>query len=65
MSLKEILGNETAKFILQALIKYGPDTARQLIAIFKKDAITDEDWEKVFVAAETKSYDDYINNAKL
>lgn len=64
MSLKELLGNETAKFILQALIKYGPATARELLAIFKKQEIKDEDWEKVFLAAETKSYDDYMNAAK-
>jgi len=60
MKLSELLKDETAKFILQALIKYGPGTARELLAIFKKDVITDEDWEKVFLAAETKSYDDYV-----
>lgn len=51
------------QFIIEALIKYGPGLARELVAIFQKQDPTPADWDKVFLAAE-KSYEDYINEAK-
>jgi hypothetical protein len=50
---------ETAIIIGQALIKYGPEVARQLVALFGQKEVTLTDWEKVFSLAE-KSYDDYV-----
>jgi hypothetical protein len=50
---------ETAIIIAQALIKYGPEVARQLAILFGQKEVTLADWEKVFVLAE-KSYDDYV-----
>ena len=50
---------EMALLIAQLLLKYGPDVARGVSDIFKKDAPTAEDWEKVFKMAE-KSYEEYV-----
>lgn len=47
-----------AALILQALITYGPTVARSLNELFKKETITPEDWDKIFVLIE-KSYEDY------
>ena len=50
---------ETIIIIGQALIKYGPEVARQITVLFGKKEVTLEDWEAVFKTAE-KSYDDYV-----
>jgi hypothetical protein len=51
-------GLQIALLIGQALVKYGPATARAMAAIFAKPDPTVADWENVFAPAE-KSYDDY------
>lgn len=56
--------NPTTQFIVEALIKYGPGLAKELVAIFQKADPTPDDWDKVFATALNKSYDDYVNEAK-
>ena len=51
--------NTTAILIVQSLIKYGPEVARAIAAIFQKSDPTPAEWEAVFKLAE-KSYDDYV-----
>jgi hypothetical protein len=46
-------------FILEALLKYGPTVAREIVALFQKNPPTISDWEQIFAACE-KSYDDYV-----
>lgn len=48
--------------ILEFLLKYGPAFAREVVAILKKEPVTDQDWENLFAKA-TKSYDSYIEDA--
>lgn len=38
--------------IAMALVKYGPELARALVALFQKTAPTAADWEVVFALAE-------------
>lgn len=49
---------DIAIIIGTALIKYGPDIAKEIAAILHKDAPTLADWEAVF--SKVKSYDDYV-----
>lgn len=48
------------EIIAFALLKYGPEMARSLIAIFQKQEVTPADWESVFALARTP-YQWYIN----
>ena len=50
---------DIAILIGQALIKYGPSLARELMLLFSKKEITNEDWNKIFELSE-KSYNDYV-----
>ena len=50
---------EVAILIAQALLKYGPVLARELVLLFSKETFTLEDWETVFKVS-TKSYEDYV-----
>ena len=49
----------TITLIARALLRYGPEVARQLAILFGKKDVTLADWELVFAPAE-KSYDDYV-----
>ena len=55
--------SQTTIFIIEALLKYGPGLARQLVKIFSRqtDPTLDE-WEALFVAAD-KPYADYISGS--
>lgn len=52
------MSTELIILITQALLRYGPEAARELVTLFSKPAPTLADWELVFAKAE-KSYDDY------
>lgn len=52
--------NPAALIIAEALVKYGPTVAREISAIFRTEAPTDEQWDRVFKLAE-KPYESYIN----
>ena len=45
--------NPTTLLIVQALLKYGPSLARELVLLFQKSAPTAADWEVIFKIAET------------
>jgi hypothetical protein len=48
-----------ATLILEALLRYGPEFARQLVTLFSKTTPPNAaEWEVLFKLAE-KSYDDY------
>lgn len=47
--------------IFQALLTYGPDAARELRNLFSKQTIDPADWDKVFLLAKTKRYEDYTH----
>lgn len=49
---------DIAIIIGTALIKYGPDIAKEIATILHKDAPTLDDWNAVF--AKVKTYDDYV-----
>ena len=53
------IGTAVAALILEAFVKYGPAVGRAITDLFKKEVITDDDWNKVFDLAE-KSYESYI-----
>lgn len=50
---------EIALLIGQALMKYGPDVARQIQLLFTKTNPTAADWEAVFALSE-KTYDQFV-----
>jgi hypothetical protein len=51
--------HEIAILVLRVLLVYGPAAARAVADIFKKETISDADWEKIWAVTE-KSYDDYV-----
>ena len=52
--------SQTTLFIIEALLRYGPGLARELVKIFSRQTDpTLEEWEQIFVIAQ-KSYDEYI-----
>lgn len=51
----------TVLLIVQSLLKYGPDVAREIAVIFSNPSPSLADWEKVFSIAD-KSYDSYISS---
>ena len=53
-----------ALLIAQMLIQYGPQAARELVALFKLQDPSVEDWEKVFALCD-KTYFDYVTASKL
>lgn len=53
------MNQETALIIAGLLLKYGPELARQVAALFAKKDITLADWEKVFALAET-TFETYV-----
>ncbi len=55
---------ELAIIIAQLLLKYGPAVAQSIVEIFHKEAITKEDWDRVFALA-SKSYDSYVTEPAL
>ena len=51
--------NPIVILVLQSLIKYGPDLAREIVALFSVENPTQEQWNKIFDLAD-KSYEDYV-----
>jgi hypothetical protein len=50
----------TITLIIQAMLRFGPAVARELVALFSKKEITQADWDSIFAKAE-KPYDSYMN----
>ena len=48
-------------FVIDALLKYGPDAARAVQKIFTTPEPTREDWESLFSVAQ-KKYEDYTKH---
>lgn len=55
------MNQQTALIIAGLLLKYGPELARRVAALFAKQEISLADWEAVFVLAD-KSFDSYVPN---
>lgn len=53
------MNQETTLIIAGLLLKYGPELARKVAAIFAKQDISLADWEAVFELAE-KPFDAYV-----
>ena len=53
----------TTEIIAVALIKYGPAVARALFDIFSKETVLKEDWDKLFLQVESKTYEDYVGRS--
>lgn len=52
----------TIAIIVQFAIKYGPDAAEALVALFHKTTPpTQEEWTALFAKAREHTYDDYVN----
>lgn len=49
----------TTELIIQALLRYGPDVAKAIYALFTNPAPTQADWDALWVIAQ-KSYDSYV-----
>ena len=53
--------SQTTLFVIEALLKYGPALARQLLDLLRKDTDpTIEEWDALFARVADKSYEDYV-----
>lgn len=55
---------EVIALVIQFAIKYGPDAAEALVALFHQATPpTQEQWSALFAKARAHSYDDYVKPA--
>ena len=54
----------TVALILQLLLKYGPEIAQKAQQLFKKTAVTDDDWTALWGLIEKKGEDYFAPQVK-
>jgi hypothetical protein len=55
--------NSLLAFILAEIVKQAPVLAIEIVQVFTKPAVTDEDWERLKARYAGKTYEEYLANA--